>query len=68
MAGNVYKKITLVGTSTESFSAAAAAAVEKAAATVRNMSWFEVAEQRGSVVDGKVREYQVTINVGFRVD
>ena len=25
------------------------------------MSWFEVVQQRGSIVDGKVREYQVTV-------
>ena len=32
------------------------------------MSWFEVVEQRGSIVDGKIQQYQVTIQVGYRVD
>jgi flavin-binding protein dodecin len=32
------------------------------------MSWFEVAEQRGSIKDGKVNEFQVTIRVGFKVE
>ncbi len=68
MADPVYKKIQLVGTSTESFSAAAANAVGKASETLRNMSWFEVVEQRGSIADGKIQQYQVTVNVGFRVE
>ena len=68
MADPVYKKIQLVGTSAESFSAAAASAITKAAETVRNMSWFEVVEQRGSIADGKIQQYQVTVSIGFRVD
>jgi flavin-binding protein dodecin len=68
MADPVYKKIELVGTSTESFSDAAANAIAKAAESVRNMSWFEVVEQRGSIADGQVRQFQVTLSVGFRVE
>ena len=68
MDNPVYKKIQLVGTSTKSFSDAAANAIEKASKTVHNMSWFEVDEQRGSIVDGKIQQYQTTITVGFRVD
>lgn len=68
MADSVYKKITLVGTSEKSFSDAAAVAIAKAAETVKNMSWFEVVEQRGSIVDGKVQQYQVTLSIGFRVE
>lgn len=68
MADSVYKKITLVGTSEKSFSDAAVVAIAKAAETVKNMSWFEVVEQRGSIVDGKVQQYQVTLSIGFRVE
>jgi flavin-binding protein dodecin len=68
MADPVYKKIQLVGTSAESFSEAAANAIAKAAETLRNMSWFEVVEQRGRVTDGKIEQYQVTVNIGFRVE
>ena len=56
----VYKKIQLVGTSTKSFSDAVANAIEKANKTVRHMSWFEVNEQRGNIVDGKVQLFQTT--------
>ena len=64
MADSVYKKITLVGTSEKSFSDAAAVAVAKAAETIKNMSWFEVVEQRGSIVDGKIQQFQVTVSIG----
>jgi flavin-binding protein dodecin len=68
MANPVYKKIELVGTSPNSFSEAVANAVAKAAETVHHMSWFEVIEQRGSIVDGNIQQYQVTMRIGFRVE
>lgn len=40
----------------------------RAAQTVKHMSWFEVVEQRGALADGKIKEYQVTIRIGFRVE
>ena len=63
-----YKKIEIVGTSTKSFSDAVNNAIIKAAQTVHGLSWFEVVEQRGNIVDGKVQQYQVAIRIGFRVD
>jgi len=68
MADPVFKKIELVGTSETSFSDAAAGAIAKADESIRNMSWFEVVEQRGSIADGKIRQYQVTLRIGFRVE
>ncbi len=65
--GGVYKKIEVVGTSTESFDDAVRAAIAKAAESVEAMSWFEVVEQRGRVQDGKVAEFQVTVKIGFKV-
>jgi flavin-binding protein dodecin len=68
MADTVYKKIEIVGTSTKSFSAAAAAAVAKAAETVRELRWFEVVDQRGRIDNGVIVEYQTTVRIGFHVD
>ncbi len=68
MAEPVFKKIELVGTSTESFSAAAANAIAKANESIRKMRWFEVVEQRGSVEDGKIGQFQVTLRVAFHVE
>ncbi len=63
-----YKKIEVVGTSTVSLSEAVSNAIAKASETIHGISWFEVVEQRGSVANGKVQQYQVTIRLGFRVD
>ena len=68
MADPVYRKSEFVGTSTKSFDEAVANAVAKASADLRNMSWFEVLEQRGSIADGKIQQYQATVQVGYRVD
>jgi len=67
MAG-VYKKVEVVGTSTVSFTDATKVAVEEAGKTIRHMNWFEVTEQRGAIKDGKVLEYQVTLNIGFKIE
>jgi flavin-binding protein dodecin len=64
----VYKKVEIVGTSPVSFAEATRAAIEEAAKTIRHMSWFEVAEQRGAIKDGKVLEFQVTLRIGFKVE
>lgn len=65
---NTYKMVTVVGTSPESYEAAIANALSDATATVRNLSWFEVQEQRGRIADGKVAEYQIKLQIGFRVE
>jgi hypothetical protein len=64
----IYKITELVGTSPTSFDDAAKSAIAEAAKTVRNMDWFEVLEQRGRIVDGKVVEFQVTVKIGFRIE
>ncbi len=63
-----YKKIEIVGTSPVSFADAVKNAVADASRTVRNMNWFEVVEMRGSLADGKVAEFQVTVRIGFKLE
>jgi dodecin len=38
------------------------------AQTVRHLDWFEVSQIRGTVTDGEVGVFQVTMKVGFRVE
>lgn len=66
MADPLFKKIQLVGTSSESISAAIVNAVAKASSE-GDMKWFEVVETRGRITDGKVDQYQVAIQVGILV-
>lgn len=63
-----YKLVTLVGTSPVSYEQAIENALQDTSATLRHLSWFEVQEMRGSVVDGKVGEFQIKLQAGFRVD
>jgi dodecin len=64
----VYKKIEVVGTSPTSFADATKVAIQEAAKTVHHMNWFEVAEMRGAIKDGKVSEFQVTVRIGFKIE
>jgi flavin-binding protein dodecin len=66
MSTGVFKGITIVGTSMESFSKAIEAAIERAGQTMRELRWFEVRDQRGAIRDGQI-EYQVTLEVFFRL-
>jgi hypothetical protein len=68
MAEKVFKKIRLVGCSSEGYEKAIQAAVKKAAESLHGLSGFEVVEHRGAVREGKILEYQVTIDAGFKVD
>jgi flavin-binding protein dodecin len=67
MAGT-YKVVELVGTSPTSFAEATKAAIAEASKTLRHMDWFEVVQERGRIVDGKVEEFQVALKVGFKIE
>lgn len=68
MSDHVYKKIELVGSSTESVEDAIQNAVTAASKNLEHVNWFEVQEVRGDVEDGKVAYYQAVIKVGFRLE
>jgi flavin-binding protein dodecin len=65
---HVYKKIELVGSSKDGVDDAIKGAIRKAGETMRNLDWFEVKEIRGWVKDGEAQHFQVTMQVGFRID
>lgn len=62
-----YKKIEIVGTSTESVSDAIDTAIDKAGESVENLDWFEATEIRGAIKDSEI-VYQVTVDIGFRLE
>ena len=68
MADSVYKVIELVGTSTESWEKAAAAAVEQAAKSLRDLRIAEVVEMDLQIDEGKVRAYRTKIKVSFKYE
>jgi flavin-binding protein dodecin len=66
MAESVYKVIELVGTSTESWEKAAAAAVETAAKSLRDLRVAEVVELDMQLEDGEVRAYRAKVKISFK--
>ena len=68
MSAHTYKVIELVGSSNIGTDDAIRSAIEKALLTLKHLSWFEVIETRGHIVDGKVAHYQVVLKVGFRIE
>jgi len=68
MAESVYKFIELVGTSTESWEKAAAAAVNQASKTLRDLRIAEVTELDMQIEDGKVAAYRAKVKLSFKVE
>lgn len=68
MKNEVYKLIELTGTSSSSIEDAVNAAIKRAHKTVKRLRWFQVTETRGHIDKGRVREWQVTLKVGFNVE
>ena len=63
---SVYKVIELVGTSSESWEKAAAAAVEMASKSLRDLRIAEVVEMDMQLEDGKVKAYRTKVKVSFK--
>jgi dodecin len=68
MAESVYKIIELVGTSTESWEKAAAAAVARASQTLRGLRIAEVSELDMHLEDGNVQTYRAKVKVSFKYE
>lgn len=66
MAESVYKIITLVGTSTESWEKAAAAAVSMASKTLRDLRIAEIAELDMQLENGKIINYRAKVRLSFK--
>ena len=68
MAESVYKVIELVGSSPESWEKAAAAAVERAGKTLRDLRIASVVEQDLQIEDGKIAAYRVRLKLSFKFE
>jgi flavin-binding protein dodecin len=68
VAESVYKIIEIVGTSPTSWEKAAAAAVERAAQTLRDLRVAQVCEQDIVITDGKVEAYRVRLKISFKYE
>ena len=66
MADSVYKVITLIGTSNESWERAAAAAVQRASETLQDLRVAEVRELDMLLEEGNVIMYRAKVRVSFK--
>ena len=64
----VYKKITLIGTSSESFDAAVDDAVDRAEDTLNNVKWANAENLGVEIANTDDREYQAEVEVAFELD
>ena len=68
MAESVYKVIELVGTSAASWEKAAAAAVERAGQTLRDLRVAKITELDMQLKDGKIQSYRAKVKVSFKYE
>jgi len=66
MPNSVYKIITLVGSSIESWEKAAANAVETASKTLKDLRIAEIEELDMQIDDGKVISYRAKVKISFK--
>lgn len=68
MAESVYKVIEIVGTSTESWEKATAAAVKRAGKSLRELRVAEVVAFDCTIKGGKIEHYRTKLKVSFKFD
>jgi len=66
MGDSVYKIITLVGTSPESWEKAAATAVETASKTLKDLRIAEIEELDMQIENGKISNYRAKVRISFK--
>jgi flavin-binding protein dodecin len=68
VSNSVYRVTEVIGTSSESWEAAARSAIETAAQTVRDLRIAEATRFDVTINDGKVVEYRVRLGVSFKYE
>lgn len=68
MADSVYRVTDVIGTSSESWEAAARAAVATAAGSLRDLRVAEVVKLDVTIEDGKITRYRARLNLSFKYE
>jgi dodecin len=68
MADGVYRVTEVIGTSGESWEAAARNAVATAAKTVRDLRIAEVVRKDVRIENGEIKDYRVRLAISFKYD
>lgn len=64
----VYKKVTLIGASDESFDDAVDDAIDRAHETLENVHWVEVEDLGVELASVENRQYQAEVEVAFQLE
>ena len=68
MADSVYRVTEIVGTSSESWEAAASNAVKTAATSLRDLRVAEITKLDMTIKDGKIDAYRARVSLSFKYD
>ena len=68
MADSVYRVTEVIGSSSDSWEAAAQTAVETAGKSVRDLRVAEVLRQDVTIEDGKVANYRIRLGLSFKYE
>ncbi len=68
MAESIYRVTDVIGTSTESWEAAAKNAVETASKTLRDLRVGEIVRLDVTIENGHVTSYRARVNISFKYD
>ncbi len=68
MADSVYTVVELIGTSTDSWEAAASAAIAQASKSLRDLRVAEVVELDMQLEEGSVASYRAKVKVSFKYE
>jgi len=68
MADSVYRVTEVIGTSSDSWEAAASNAVETAARSIRDLRVAEATRFDVTIEDGKISDYRVRLDISFKYE
>jgi hypothetical protein len=68
MSDSIYRVTEVIGTSPDSWEAAAKNAVETAAKTLRDLRVGEVVKLDVTIEDGRVTSYRARVNISFKYE
>ena len=68
MSDSVYRVTEVIGTSSDSWEAAARNAVETAAKSIRDLRVAEASRFDVTIQDGKIADYRVRLDISFKYE
>jgi hypothetical protein len=68
MSDSVYRVTEVIGTSSDSWEAAARNAVETAAKSIRDLRVAEATRFDVTIEDGKIADYRVRLDISFKYE